>query len=178
MMMHCLSCGGMDVAKSESRDSIADQHADAHYHPNASGLWEIPLQEYGKPGWPRQYDGKLIKIMAWGLRQMAAHRYKVVLMQRDPEEIRQSYEAFLGRPHGGPWDLSKYQDHMQETQREMESRKDVDFLILDYADVVSDPMRAMSNLAACGWPINAKESAKHVDSKQYRFRRELLTVGI
>lgn len=178
-MMQALIAGGMPAAWSQERDRMAAARSDDHYHPNRAGLYEVPLREYQQADFPLQYAGKLIKVMAWGLDHLAVHQYRVVFMRRDFEEMRQSFEAFFGHPSriSGP---EEYEARMDRAEAMLRNRRDVlSVTRLDYRDVVHDPCKAFETLQADGWPIEDMQAAAGtIDPVQYRFRRELLTVGI
>lgn len=178
-MMQALMAGGLTGAWSEARNAVAAQHADEHYHPNRAGLFEIPLREYRQPGFPLQYEGKLIKVLLWGLHNLAPHPggYRIIIMRRDPEEIRQSYEGFFLGKKCPP--LTDYADRIRNAAKAMAARADVLSVgIADYAGTVSQPELTMIRLRGEGWPIDPLEAADVIDPAQYRFRKELLTVGI
>jgi hypothetical protein len=178
MLMAALIGGGMPAAWSEARNHVANSQADDSYHPNRDGLYEVPLREYSQCGFPLAYAGKLIKVMVWGLPSLAVNQYRIVLMRRDPEEIRQSYEAFFGRPLRHPW-LAEYGQRMEQAESLLRNRRDVLWVdVLDYRAVVDEPASAFERLAANGWPIDVNKSAAVVDPAQCRFRREALTIGI
>lgn len=179
-MMGALIAGGLTASWSEFRDGLANSLSDDQYHPNRSGLYEVPLEEYRGVDFPLQYRGQLIKVMSWGLDGLAVNSagYRVVLMQRDPEEIRQSYEAFFDVPLRGSW-AEQYEQRMQRAVRMLRNRADVIGLdVVQYRELVQHPERELSFLAQSGWPINTAKAAATIDPEQYRFRRELLTVGI
>jgi hypothetical protein len=176
--MQALIAGGMSAAWSEERNRLADRHADEHYKPNPSGLYEVPLKEYTGVNFPLDYQGKVIKVMLWGLDHLAVNPegYRVVIMRRDPEEIRQSYEAFFGRKCPS---LNEYAERIERAKAMLRNRADVENVTtLDYREVVNAPQRAFIWLRKCGWPIDPLEAAATIDPAQYRFRKERLTVGI
>jgi len=177
-MMQALIAGGLSAAWSEERNAVADQHADEHYHPNKTGLYEVPLKEYGGLNFPLQYQGKLIKIMAWGLDSLAVNHegYRVVIMRRDPEEIRQSYEAFFGQKCPP---MPEYYERIELAAEMLANRRDVlSVCVVDYVDLIANAELCMIRRRGDGWPIDPLEAAAVIDPAQYRFRRELLTVGI
>lgn len=179
-MMAALIAGGMNAAWSKERDQLAASYADGSYHPNKAGLYEVQLSEYGLVDFPLQYQGKLIKVMSWGLDGLAVNPqgYRVVLMHRNTEEIRQSYEAFFSTPFRGDW-LEQYE---QRTRREiaiLQNRNDVLSVdVVQYRQLINDPVAELNSLLVNNWPIDVAKAATAIDSKQYRFRRELLTPGI
>lgn len=177
-MMQALIAGGMDAAYSAERNQLAEAKADTHYHPNKSGLYEVSLTEYLDPSFPLSYQGKLIKIMAWADLAVNSQGYRVVLLRRDREEIRQSYEAFFCQPLKMPW-FGQYEDRMDRLEALLWNRRDVQSVTcLEYRNVVTEPAATMWQLVADGWPIDPDKAALAIDPAQCRFRRELLTVGI
>ena len=178
-MMASLIAGGMKASYSEQRDEIAELHSDEHYRPNPyNKLYEIPLREYGDCAFPLKYQGTLCKIMLWGLDHLAVNTegYRVVIMRRDPEEIRQSYEAFFGKKCPP---LDEYEERIERAKSMLLNRDDVDGVtVLGYREVIDSPAEHFIHLRRCGWPIDPLEAAATIDPAQYRFRRELLTVGI
>lgn len=179
-MMAALIAGGMDAAWSEKRDKLAQSKADEHYHPNKSGLYEVSLREYSEPTFPLQYQGKLIKVMVWGTDGIAVNPdgYRVILMHRDKEEIRQSYEAFFSKPLRMPW-FEQYEQRMERAEKMLRNRKDVASVHrVKYRELVDDPSGVLAGLKEVGWPIEIAKSADVIDPEQCRFRRENLTVGI
>lgn len=177
-MMEALIAGGMSAAWSEDRNRLAEQHADEHYKPNPSGLYEVPLKEYGGVRFPLDYQGKLIKVMLWGLDHLAVNPegYRVVIMRRDPEEIRQSYEAFFGRKCPA---LNEYPERIERAAKILANRGDVvSVTAIDYPYLVDSPEPCLIRLRREGWPIDPLEAAATIDPALYRFRKEQLTVGI
>lgn len=180
MMMHALSTGGLTPVFSEKRNNFADSCADEHYHPNKCGLYELELRELQREDFSDEYDGKLIKVVAIDILRLPVHDpgYKVVLMTRNPEEIRQSFEAFTGyrgkMPH-----LQNYKFFISKTVKGLSNRKDIlSINLIDYNEVVFSPHEYFEGLKDSGWPINVDNAASIVDKEQYRFRIERLTVGI
>ncbi len=200
MMMQALIAGGLEPAFEPKREKLNERVSDEDYKLNAGGMWEIPLREYGAAGFPSKYEGKLIKIMSWGLPTICGGEYKVVIMRRDPEEIRQSIGAMKEGDYGDWWHVKNYyrrpaendplskfvnkhpefvicynkmMDHLISM---MKMRRDVDLTLLNYRDVVDDPYREFEKLAH--WGIDVDAAASVVDPKQCRYRLENLTVGI
>lgn len=174
-MMAALMAGGMQAAFSEERNAVAAACSDQYYHPNRSGLYEVPLEEYTETDFPLQYDGRLIKVMAWGMRSLAVHDYCVVIMLRDQEEIRQSYEAFFGRKLRTQW-FANYQNNMVELQSQLNNRSDVRSVsVVNYRNLIENPQLELAKLE---WPIDIAMAASVIDPQQYRFRLEDLTIGI
>jgi hypothetical protein len=178
MMMAALMKGGMDAAYAKERDSLANSKSDEFYHPNKSGLYELHLEEYMQENFPLNYTNKLIKVLIWGLPRLTKHEYKIIIMLRNKEEIRQSYEAFFGRPikHAFYPNFDKNMTNIINYIKDREDVKSVD--LIQYRDIVNEPLTHFNLLKNNGWPIDVDLAAQVVDKDQYRFRLERLTVGI
>jgi len=174
MMMSCLEAGGMSVVKSERREEFGKVHSDDQYAVNANGLYEPDPAEFKESGWPRQHDGKAIKVVVPWLPHLAVHDYRVVFMRRDPEEIRQSYEAAFGMK----LNADEIQQRCDLAVERLNNRRDVELIELQYAEVIAEPLSTFESLLYAGWPIGPVEAALAVDPSLYRFRLENLTVGI
>lgn len=177
MMMASLINGGMEAVWSEQRNSLANSHSDSYYHPNKQGLYEIPLDEYSNFLFPKQYQNKLIKIMTWGMSNIAVDEYRIILMKRNKEEIRQSYEGFFGRPlKDKSFDL--YEERMVELEKTLLNRRDIKSLnIFNYRDIIENPSK-LAELIDSGWQFDLDKAISVIDENQYRFRLEKLTIGI
>jgi hypothetical protein len=165
----------LDVAFSAEREQRLGNLRDNLYKTNDRFL-EICVDEYGQPGFPLQYTGKLIKIMQWGLASIVPHEYMVVLMQRNIEEIRQSYHAAFGH-YPMQAVLGTYEQSVSNLHKEMQSRKDVQIDLLDYRTVLDSPQETIESLKQHGWPIDVERAAKYIDPSCCRFRLENLLVG-
>lgn len=174
MMMHALEAGGLEAAFS-NREHLNTKFGDEHYQPNPDGFYELKREEYQQPGFPRMYEGKLIKMLMGGVPRIVAGDYKIVFMRRDFEEIRQSYEAFFGIPPR--INAEEYDQRVADTLGILRQRKDVYVQPMQYRDVVEEPELAFGVLRGQGWPIDEFAAAGVVDSAQCRFRIEELAIG-
>ena len=176
MMMRALEAGGMEPVYAARRDQkMNDRWGDELYSPNQGGLYELDRASYQHPDFPGpRFDGKLIKLLVGGMFRLKAGDYRVVFMTRDPEEIRQSHEAFFGRP----FDTAQYWQIMNRCTGILEQRRDVNLTVFRYEDVVANPLPAFTQLTAAGWPIDATVAAAVPDPDQHRFRLDQLEVGV
>jgi len=174
MMMHALEAGGLEAAFAD-REYLNRRHGDIHYKPNPDGFYELTRREYSQPGFPRMYDGKLVKVLMGGIPRIAAGDHKVVFMRRDYEEIRQSYEAFFD----SKMQLSEdaYYQRVEDTLGILRVRGDVQLDVFNYRAVVEVPLLTFAQLNYNGWPIDGVKAACVIDEKQCRFRREELAIG-
>jgi len=178
MMMKALEAGGLDAAYRSHRDKLVTDNSDEFYSPNEGGLYELSRQDYALTGFPRKWDGKLIKALKQSVVRMAVMRggIRCVFMRRDAEEIRQSFMGFFNNnlPIG-----SDFQTTMDIIVEQIRNRKDVischEFY---YRDVVADPLKHFEILQDDGWPIDAQKCVGVVESRLCHYRRENLTEGI
>ena len=180
MMMGALIAGGMEPFFDPSRDRLNEAFGDDEYRPNPA-YYEPTGEQIRTLGFPRQYAGKLLKILYGGVAEMAPlpDGYRVVFMWRDPEEIRQSYEGFFHPRKAPAWLPEGYEERMRLALDHLHNRKDVRSVTeLHYRDVVEDPETAFRALRDAGWPVDVVAAAAHVDPSLCRYRLEALEVGI
>jgi hypothetical protein len=178
MMMKALETGGMDTEYKQSRDEMKDHFADEHYDPNIGGLYELERQDYRAFGFPRKYKGKLIKALNTGIPRMTvmSSGIRVVFMRRDPEEIRQSYDAFFNKQLQNINHIERTMDLIIE---QIKNRKDVISMdVFWYREVVNNPSYYFQLLRNHGWPIDIDKAASVIDPKYCRFKKENLTIGV
>lgn len=178
MMMKALEAGGLDACYAQSRNVMKDRFADEHYDPNIGGLFELERGDYRMFGFPKRHEGKLIKALNQGVPRMAVmpHGIRVVFMRRDPEEVRQSYDAFFDQQLRNIEHLDR---NMQDVIARIQNRRDVKSLdVFWYRQVIGSPLSHFEVLKANGWPIDPEAAAGVVDPALCRFKIENLTVGI
>ena len=176
MMMQALEAGGLKTAFNPIRNKMNKQHGDKDYKPNPGGFYELSRKEYSQYGFPRMYQGKLIKCLWGGLWKFFPGDYLIVFMRRDPEEIRQSYEAFFDQPP--PPSFKNFKDITKDTLEYIKVRKDMQVLEINYRDVIDNPKKIFTQIKKFGFPININKATKVVDPTQYRFQLDKLTKGI
>jgi hypothetical protein len=163
------------------------------YQPNPNGLYEVGVVKYLDPKFLRGIpDDCLIKILYDGLPILPKGDYKIIFMERDEAEIRASesvvdkhfieYEKATGRKHT---------DHHEHTQllpfcclrpysKEdvghvlgiCEARKDFDIMVINYAEVIDNPLKVFNTLKEWGWPIDPEKCSGTIDKSLYRVRKE------
>jgi len=176
MMMSALEAGGLETAFNPNRDKMNEQHGDKDYKPNLNGFYELDRTEYQQYGFPKMYEGKLLKCLWGGISKFCAGNYKIVFMKRDTEEIRQSFEAFFNTQ--APPTLKQYDELMQDTIDLINVRSDMDLIILQYRNVINNPLKEFTKLKDFGLPIDVSKAISIVNPQLYRFKLEDLTIGI
>lgn len=190
MMMRALVAGGMDAVFDASRDKwLEEKAADlAAYHPNPNGLYEVSNEQRDALfRRPREFDGKLIKqlcVYGWIDLPFWEGRYKVLLMLRDPDEIRESAQRFTGKDAAFlddsgkpklPFTAEVYRHIMIRALRQLRGRRDIDFLAVKGTDVLREPVAAFNRIALAGWPIAPERCAETIQPELYRCIKEPAT---
>jgi len=187
MMMKALEAGGLEAVYQQSRDEMKQRFADEFYDPNIGGLYELERKDYLQPEFPRQYEGKLIKVLNMEYAQpngvvksmvIMPHDIRVVFMTRDSEEIRQSYDAFFNQQLPEE-QIKTFKERWEGCIERINNRKDVLSLdVFNFRDVVENPQKHFQILKDHEWKIDVNKATAMVDPKYYRFRRENLTIGV
>jgi len=163
----------MEAVRNPKRDKFNSDHSDEFYKPNPQGLYELQAPQMRHIGFPREHDGKVLKMVLALLQHLAVHEYSVIFMTRDPEEIRQSYEAAFGGKIGTP---ERIQQRVDEGFLALQNRRDVkQITVIPYRDFLQRPQWYLQELR---WPIDVDKALSVIDPDKCRFRLEALTVGI
>jgi hypothetical protein len=167
MMMRALEAGGLEAVYNPDRDKMNDQFGDEHYKINDEGFYELSRNEYLNPQFPDNYDGKLVKCLWGGMLHLRGSGTikNIVFMRRPIEEIADSYEAAFGHRH--PAAIPELSEKLDRIQGILEQRMDVRLKVLNYHEVIRDPLTAFESL---GWPIDAFKAASVVKPQLYRHR--------
>lgn len=170
MMMRAAEAGGLTVARSMQRE--VKNTVDGNYRANRDGLYEVDPKDVWVSGWPRMHDGCVIKVLTSWVRHLSAGEYSVAFMLRDPEEIRQSFEASYREKRT----TLQIEREISEAIELLKVRRDVHQLtLLNYRDVLEHPRECLERL---NWPLDFASAAAVPDITQYRFRRENLCIGL
>ena len=158
MMMRALIAGGLTPAYDKGID-IELNETEA----NPNGFYELSMEEYLDPTFPKAYEGKVIKCLWKGALELIEGNYKMIFMVRDPEEIRKSFErCFEGDP---PLYLDKYREKMGEAIEALNYNSDIDLVVFNYWRVIEDPLSAFNLLKARGWPIDINKCVSIIEPR-------------
>ncbi|MEA1993771.1 MAG: nucleotide pyrophosphatase [Euryarchaeota archaeon] len=164
MMMQVLDRGGASVAYDESREP--------DYH-NPKGYYEL---EGGKIiGKLRkgtfsldEYENKVVKITAYGLKFLPKRAYKIVYMTRDLNEVMDSMEKMSGsinRKKEKPL-FKKLHEFSLDL---MENRDDIEYIVVNHRDIIEDPLKEAERVNDfLGGMLNVESGAQAVDPDLYR----------
>lgn len=173
MMMRCLEAGGMDVAYDDSQEILNTIHGRDGYMPNTNGFYALS-EDFSRKDFYQIYQGKTLKCPFRNLATLPEGKYKLVFIKRNPKEIRASMEAFTPGVHwGSDMDmLDQYDVIIDGLLNLLESRKDMDILVLNYSDIVSNPIVEFTKMKEAGWNIDVDKCASMVDESLHRFKLE------
>jgi hypothetical protein len=167
MMMQILEKGGVPVAFDRKRKP--NVHNPKGYYELAGGKIINQLMQGIFPF--ENYIGVFIKITAYGLKflpQSPHIPYKVIYMVRNLDEIMASMEKMSGAVN--------WEDERQAFENLnifvfgiLKSRKDIDYLIIDYYDVIQNPKKEIARIDRfIGGGLDQKAAMQTVDPALYR----------
>lgn len=178
MMMQALHAGGMQAAYSDQRERLRTRHADEHYDPNVGGLWELDRADLGRRDLPHGFEGKLIKVLRRRPARFARTPggVRLVYMLRDPEEQRQSLQAFLGRCPPG---VERIAAETAANLAAIRAHPDIEVMTLRYEQVLGDPAGALGQVAGfMGVELDVAAAAAVVRPELRRYRVDELIPGM
>lgn len=157
-MMHCLGLGGLELAYDESREQAL--HREFPNNPNKY-FYEL---EIPKAIWLPLEKGKCTKAMGATCLNRGIAPIKIVYMVREPKAQLESVMTAC-KP-----ELNDYQKTSRDFIEKLEASNEIDSLIiLDYKDVVRQPLQAFYALERHGWPIDAFKASTGVDPSLKHF---------
>lgn len=171
MAMRCLEAAGLTAVYDPQADIMNNTLGD--YVPNPNGFYQFsgPIT----PTFFSDYSGKLLKCYIKDLPKLPQGNYKLLLLKRNPAEIRASMSRWTPFSSWGEDEAVTYlyDFYMDELVRQLTERGDFDITILYYADIVKDPTTEFNKLFAASWPIDVSKAAELVDPSLHRLKLEL-----
>lgn len=173
MLMQMLAAGGVPILSDGLRQPDED---------NPNGYLEFePVKALRKQAdWLLECRGKAVKIIAPLLDALPAELpCKIILMERDLDEVLDSQERMLSRaqkdlPHPpGHRDILKreYAKTLARVKSMLAARPETEVLVFDYRDVLHHPARIAENIAAfLPFDLKTESMANVVDQRLYRNR--------
>jgi hypothetical protein len=172
MMMQMLEAGGMEVLTDKIRKSDDD---------NPRGYYELEaVKRLAKDqACLDDAQGKSVKIISELLKYLPPkHRYKVIFMLRNMEEILASQSAMLarnGKPTGNISDeklAQLYSRHLEQVMAWMEQQPNIDILYINYNEMLKYPKEGVGKIGMfLGNTLNLERMASAVDDELHRQRR-------
>ena len=182
MMMRCLEAGGLDVLINREMDiHLNERYTQDGYEPNPNGFYQAPFDilKYNE-GFPQFADnfverarGKAVKIYVEYLPSLPPANYKIIFMRRNPIEIRASIIKMEGSWIGGieGYNVDNYEAVFSTKTGLLATRNDIEMTILEFRDVVTNPLSEFSKLNI---PIDIQSAIAMVEPSLLRFKLENL----
>lgn len=175
MMMRCLEGGGIKTVFDPFLDTKWNTiFGSADYMPNPNGFYNRDDFDCDWASFYGDHKGKAIKVPRASLHLLREGKYKVIFMIREPKEILASMRKFAPFVSWGMMEVMIYLYDIikKATLDRISSRKDIEVLEVNYADVVEDPLREFQKIKDFGFPIEVEKAAELVDKSLYRLRLE------
>jgi hypothetical protein len=178
LMMQMLKAGGMDVVTDGVR---------APDDSNPRGYFELEavkdLDQGAASGWLDDARGKAVKIVSPLLSSLPdTYNYRVILMQRDLDEVIASQNKMLAA-RGAPQEdgdnervKRRYQTMCADTLRIVRRRRCFATLVVDHADAIAHPEETARRVNQfVGGRLDERRMAETRDPALYRNRRTAIT---
>ena len=158
MVMECVEKGGLEIVWDESRDEAI--RLEQPRNPNAHFYELEPPRQMWLP--MTGFDDVCIKSMGSACLGRGGGPFKVVYMTRDRHEQRQSVKFACGEVTD-----EKKQVYLDDTflGRFRESDQVDSLTVLDYGEVIKNPLKSFCALRNDGWPIDPVKASEGVDPK-------------
>lgn len=169
MMMRCLEAGGLSVLYDKASDSM-NQSAPSDYIPNPNGFYQFTNEITDH--FADLYDGKAIKCPIRNLLKLPQGQYKLILLKRNPKEIRASMGKWTPYHSWGKDEVITYfyDEYFTDLINLLTARGDIDITVLNYKNIILDPVAEFPKIAHWGVDINAMASL--VQPELYRLKLE------
>ena len=163
MMMQMLAAGGLPALSDGARTPDAA-------NPRGYYEWEPARALFREPAAIAAARGRAVKVISALLPALAPeHRYRVLLMERDLDEVAASQRAMLAADDGvGPAEFAR---HLARTRAWLAAQPQVATLAVAYRDALAEPRATAERVRAfLGLPLDAAAMAAAVDPALYRVR--------
>ena len=171
MMMQMLGAGGMPLLTDNIRGADID-------NPDGYFEFEAVKQLERDASWLDSASGKAVKMVYRLLYKLPRnHAYKVILMNRQIEEVIASQDAMLRRQGGTKGALNErdlarvFRHQLSELHAWLQKQPNFDVLTVDYNSAVADPVRAAQEIGRfLGNGLDTGGMARVCKSSLYRQR--------
>jgi len=183
MMMHICELLGVKMFHTtednkEKMNKRYEKQFGKDYHPNQSGFFEIGKNVLGQyfdiASTPYSGCKMIIPVAGVQFSLIKTIPSKVIFMWRDPEEIRQSQNAF----YSDGAEIAFIRMHLANQKTWFENQK-IDFRIINYRDVVKNPSEKVQEVK--DYILSDKtieEAVQYVNPDAYRFDKDKIVVGL
>lgn len=174
LMMNMLGAGGIELVTDGVRQPDVD---------NPRGYFELERVKSlaADTAWLSSARGKAVKVISALLQHLpSAHRYKVLFMRRDLDEVLESQARMLehrGVPRAPSGDAALRADfvaHLEATARLLRGSDAFDVLDVSYAELLDAPVAEVARVASfLGSGVDRAAMRACVDPALHRIRRAL-----
>lgn len=174
MMMKMLAAGGLPLLVDNIRQADED---------NPKGYYEferVKALPKGDTAWVPEAQGKAVKIISVLLQHLPdTHRYKIIFMRRDLEEVLRSQRKMLIRRGHDPNEQDDeklrelYTRHLAHIEAWLAQQPHMDVLYVPYGEMVANPQPFAEEVNAfLGGHLNVQAMVEVVDPSLYRNRKQ------
>ena len=175
MMMSMLNSGGLEIVTDNFR--IADNN-------NPKGYFEFErvkkLQD-GDNGWVKDARGKVVKVISALIKYLPDnYQYKIIFMSRDINEILSSQRRMLERDGKDDDNISDekmsklFNNHILDVMKWMQNRKNIQYLVVNYNEVLQDPESNVGKLNEfLGLELDKRKMVEVIEPNLYRERKSI-----
>ncbi len=171
MMMKILEAGGMAILTDNQRSADED---------NPKGYYELERVKKLKEGdiqWVDEAQGKVVKVISPLLEYLPQrHRYKIIFMRRELNEILASQHQMLIR-RGESDDAEdarlteNFQEHLKRVRVWLANQSNIDVLYIDYNQLMQDAGPSIQALQRfLDLPLDVEAMVSVPDATLYRQR--------
>jgi len=108
-------------------------------------------------------DNNILKMSVYNLTDLPQGEWTIVLTNRSIDEMQLSYSKSFGGSIG-----QSFIDFRAQIEEDLTSRSDVNLSIVNYTNLVSNPLDTFNLLLNSGWPIDPEVAASNIDPNLYR----------
>ncbi|HXG63997.1 MAG TPA: sulfotransferase [Blastocatellia bacterium] len=172
MMMKMLAAGGFEALTDNIRTADED---------NPKGYFEFERVKQLKTdtAWLEDARGRVVKIISALLKDLPpSHRYKIIFMRRNMDEVLASQRQMLIR-RGEPTDkvsdekmAELFQKHLRGIEAWLAEQPNIEVLYVNYNEVIKNPALHIEEINRfLGGNLNTQAMAEVVDRSLYRQQR-------
>lgn len=169
MLMQVLEAGGMPIASDKKREPDES---------NPKGYLEIESvidKLKASPDFVFEFEGKVVKIIAYGLKYLPPGKYSVIYMDRNIDEVLDSMERMMNAKDEQRDETKRAFIKLNDvTKAEISDREDMEVLFVSYNDILSDPKNRLEEIHSFlrDKNLDLPKMIEAVDKRLYRQRRE------
>jgi len=184
-MMQALYKGGIPAVYQPWLEVDGNPEIDGYQANPMGGLFEVGPGYYMNAKFLRKLpDDSVVKIMFDGLPALPYRRYKVIFMNRDPEEIKASLERMdlnlskidIKPTADWPSAFNCFRPYKEEDMEHVKgickARSDIHLIEVSFQELIKHPKHELEKLKLLGVPIDVEKAASTVNPQLYRSRKD------